>query len=310
VHPPAILASVLALVALAWGAAPAQATFHQMSIREVYPGSFAQPDAEYVELQMWAPGQNLVGGHSLKTYNASGGLLNTTTFANDVAGDANQSTILLATPAAESAFGVVPDAAMAPGQLDPSGGAACWAETIDCVSWGSFSGSLTSPAGSPAAPSGIPDAMALRRTISPGCATLLEPTDDRDNSAADFSPVFPGPRPNSVPPDERACESGGRQGPGGPGNQGERGAPQTTLKRKPPRKGHDRTPTFRFVADESDSSFQCKLDSKPFRACRSPFTAAKLPLGQHTFKVRARDDSGRLDPSPATYSFKVTARRG
>jgi hypothetical protein len=310
VHPSIFLASVLAVTTLAWGAPPAQATFHEMSIREVYPGSIAQPDAEYIELQMWAPGQNLVGGHSLKTYNASGGLVSTSTFANDVAGDANQSTILLATPAAESTFGVVPDAAMAPNQLDPSGGAVCWAETIDCVSWGSFSGSLTSPAGSPAASSGIPDGMALRRTISPGCATLLEPTDDRDNSAADFSPVFPGPRPNSVPPAERACGSGGQQGSGGPSNQGERGAPQTTLKRKPPRKGHDRTPTFRFIADESGASFQCKLDSRPFRACRSPFTTASLSLGQHTFKVRVRDDSGTLDPSPATYSFKVTARRG
>jgi hypothetical protein len=307
---PATLASMLAVVVLTWGAAPARATFHEMSIREVYPGSIAQPDAEYVELQMWAPGQNLVGGHSLKTYNASGGLLNTTTFANDVAGDASQSTILLATPAAESAFGVVPDAAMAPNQLDPSGGAACWAETIDCVSWGSFIGSLTSPAGSPATPSGIPDGMALRRTISPGCATLLEPTDDRDNSAADFSPVFPDPRPNSVPPAERACGPAGQQGPGGPSSQGESGAPQTTLNRKPPRKGRDRTPTFRFLADESGSTFQCRLDSKPFKACRSPFTTTKLSLGRHTFKVRARDDSGRLDPSPATYSFKLTARRG
>ncbi len=109
---------------------------------------------------------------------------------------------------------------MAPNQLDPAGGAVCWAETIDCVSWGSFSGSLTSPAGSPATPSGIPDGMALRRTISPGCATLLEPTDDRDNSAADFSPVFPSPRPNSVAPTERACGSGTQQGSGGPSNQG------------------------------------------------------------------------------------------
>lgn len=311
VRPAVILASLLAIAALAWGAAPAQATFHEMSIREVYPGSIAQPDAEYVELQMWAPGQNLVGGHSLKTYSAAGALLDTTTFANDVPGDANQSTILLATPAAEPAFGVVPDAAMAPNQLDPSGGAVCWAETIDCVSWGSFSGSPTSPAGSPATPSGIPDGMALRRTISPGCATLLEPADDRDNSAADFSPVFPSPRPNSAAPTERPCGSSTQQGSSGdPRGPGARGAPQTTLKRMPPRDGHDRTPTFRFAANESGSTFQCKLDSKPFRSCRSPFTTAQLSLGRHTFKVRARDSSGKLDPSPAAYSFKLTAKRG
>jgi hypothetical protein len=305
------VASLLAIVALAWAAAPARATFHEMSIRELYPGSIAQPDAEYVELQMWSPGQNLVGGHSLKTYSASGGLIGTTSFADDVPAGANQSTILLATAAVESEFGVPADAVMAPGQLNPAGGAVCWAETIDCVSWGNFSGSLTSPAGSPATPAGIPDGMALRRTISPGCATLLEPTDDRDNSAADFSPVFPSPRPNSAAPSERACGSGAQQGQGPNGSgQGGHGAPQTTLKRKPPRRGHDRTPTFRFAADESGSSFQCKLDSKPFRPCRSPFTAAKLSLGQHTFKVRARDDSGTLDPTPAACSFKLTAKHG
>jgi hypothetical protein len=308
--PRAFWAGALAVAVLACGATPAQATFHEMSIREIYPGSIAQPDAEYVELQMWAPGQNLVGGHSLKTYNASGALVGTTTFANDVSGAANQSTILLATAAAESEFGVVPDAAMTPNQLDPLGGAVCWAESIDCVSWGSFSGSLTSPAGSPATPSGIPDGMALRRTISPGCATLLEPTDDHNNSAADFSPVFPSPRPNSVAPTERACKSSVGEQQTGTGNPGVgRGAPQTTLKRKPAHRTRDRTPTFRFAADETASTFQCKLDSKPFKSCRSPFTAGALSLGHHTFKVRARDDSGTLDPSPASYSFKVIAKR-
>jgi hypothetical protein len=238
----------------------------------------------------------------------------TGTFGSDVPGGANQSTIVIATPEAEAQFGIVADAPLSPsGQLSPSGGAVCW-ESLDCVSWGNFSGTLPSPAGSPASPAGIPEGMALRRTISAGCATLLEPTDDRDNSATDFAPVFPSPRTNSIAPTERACASAGGQQGGGtggpPGGQGGRGAPQTTLKRKPPRKTHDRTPTFAFAADETGSIFQCKLDSKRFKACRSPFTTARLTLGHHTFKVRARDDSGRLDPSPAVYSFELTAKRG
>jgi hypothetical protein len=304
--PRLIAASLLATACLALAATPASATFHEMSIREVYPGSTAEPEAEYVELQMWAAGQNLVGGHSLRTYSASGALVGTTTFAHDVSGGANQSTILLATTAAESHFALIADATMAPNQLDPAGGAACWAESIDCVSWGSFSSSLPSPAGAPAV--AIPDGMALRRTISPGCPTLLEPTDDRDNSAVDFSPVFPSPRPNSVTPTEHACESPGG-GPGGGGGANGRGAPQTILKRKPSHKTRDRTPTFRFAADESGSTFQCKLDGKPFRPCHSPFTTKKLSLGRHVFKVRARDDSGNLDPSPASYSLRIIAKR-
>lgn len=301
-----LLATVCLLV-LIWPAT-ASATFHEMSIRELYPGSLAQPESEYVELQMWAAGQNHVGGHVLRTYDASGGITSSNTFPGDVSGGANQSTILLATSAAEAEFGVSADTALSAGKLDPAGGAVCW-ENLDCVSWGGFSGPLPSPAGTPAA--AIPDGMALRRTIAPGCATLLEPTDDHDNSAVDFSAVFPVPRPNSVAPSERRCP-GSEEGPGGgggPAGTGQKGAPQTTLQRKPGKKIGDRTPTFRFASNESGSTFQCKLDGKPFRSCRSPFTTKPLTLGRHTFKVRARDDSGKLDPSPASYGFKIVARK-
>ena len=243
---------------------------------------------------MGRTGQNHVGGHVLRTYNATGGLVQSNVFLSDVANGANQSTIVMATPEAEAQFGIAADGALSPsGQLDPAGGAVCW-ESLDCVSWGSFSGSLPSPAGSPAAPGGIPDGMALRRTIAPGCPTLLEPTDDRDNSAADFSTVFPNPRPNSVAPSEHACGGSAAAAP----LQSAGGPPQTKLGRKPPKKTHDRTPTFRFQSNEEGSNFQCKLDTKPFRSCRSPFTTKTLGLGRHTFKVRARDTSGDLDPSP------------
>ncbi len=300
----------MALATIGLWAPSAMATFHEMSIREVYAGSALEPANEYVELQMWRSGQNLVGTHVLRTYGPGGGEIKANVLPSNVPGDANQSAILIASAEAASNFGVDVDAELTPSnQLDPNGGAVCW-EAIDCVSWGSFSGSLPSPAGTQA--QAIPSEMALRRTIAPGCPTLLEPTDDRDNSAVDFSAVFPSPRPNSVAPSERACAAAGGQqgGAGGPGGQAGRGAPQTSLKRKPPRKSHDRTPTFRFAADETGSTFQCKLDSKPFRACRSPFTTARLSPGSHTFKVRARDDSGRLDPSPASYPFKVSAKRG
>jgi hypothetical protein len=303
--------SVAALVSLLALALPASApaTFHEMSIREVYAGS---PESQYVELQMWAAGQNLVGGHVLKTYSAGGGTTSTDTFASDVPNGANQSTILLATPGAETEFGVTADTALAPGSLDPNGGAVCW-ENLDCVAWGSFagfSGNAPSPVGTPAP--AIPAGMALRRTITPGCATLLEPTDDHDNSAADFAAVFPAPRPNSVTPSERRCpgtEEGGFFGGGGSGGSSHKGAPQTTLRRKPGKRTHDRTPTFRFASNESGSTFQCKLDGKAFRSCRSPFTSKPLPLGAHTFKVRARDDSRKLDPSPASYSFTIVAKK-
>jgi hypothetical protein len=300
-------AALVSLLALALPAS-APATFHEMSIREVYAGS---PESQYVELQMWSAGQNFVDGHMLRIYNASGGVTSTNTFSSDVPNGANQSTILLATPAAEAEFGVTADTALAAKSLDPNGGAVCW-ESLDCVSWGGFSGfagPAPSPTGTPAP--AILAGMALRRTIAPGCATLLEPTDDHDNSAADFAAVFPAPRPNSVAPSERRCPGSSESGfgSGGSGGSNQKGAPQTTLRGKPGKKIRDRTPTFRFASNEPGSTFQCKLDGKAFRSCRSPFTTKPLSLGKHTFKVRTRDDSGKLDPSPASYAFKIVAKK-
>jgi hypothetical protein len=47
--------------------------------------------------------------------------------------------------------------------------------------------------------------MALRRSISAGCPTALEASDDTNNSAADFAVTSPNPRPNSVAPTETTC---------------------------------------------------------------------------------------------------------
>jgi hypothetical protein len=279
-----------------------------MYVREVYAGSDSFPAADYVELQMWAPGQNFVGGHTITVYGPTGSEVASATFPTEVPNGANQSTIVAATPEAESQFNIRADVAL---QLKPaskierSGGAACW-EGLDCVAWGSFSGSALSATGPPAAPAGIPSGMALRRSIARNCASLLEASDDRDNSAGDFDVVFPNPRPNSVPPTEKPC-TGQASGPGGGGNAG--GAPQTILKGKPAKKTRDRTPTFRFTSSDDSATFQCKVDGGKFKACRSPFTTRKLSFGKHTFRVRARDSSGEVDPSPATYGFKVLRPR-
>jgi hypothetical protein len=305
-----LLAGALLALASLLVAPAARATFHEMWIREVYGGSPLAPSSQYVELQMWAPGQNLVAGHVLRTYGADGSVESVNEFTSKVANDANQSTILLGTSAVGAEFGVAPDTALEENAIDPAGGAVCW-EDLDCVSWGGFIGSLPWGGGSPAP--AIPSGMALRRTIAPLCPTALDGGDDRNDSLIDFSAVFPAPRPNSVAPSERTCPGGGGGtgdlGGGGGGGGQKKAAPQTTLRRKPAKKTHDRTPTFRFSSNEAGSTFQCKLDGKPFKGCRSPLTTMRLSYGPHTFKVRARDRSGKLDPSPASYGFNVVPRR-
>lgn len=214
----ALAAIPVAVAVPALSASTASAAFHLIKVREVYAGSSEEPGSQYVQLQAYARGQQFVSGHSVKTYGPSGGETGTNTFSSNVDDGSNQMTILLATPQAESEFGVSADSPMSSGQLSPSGGAVCF-ESIDCVAWGSFEGSLGSPTGDPAESGGIPDGMALRRTIEPNCPTLLEAADDRNDSARDFFPAFPDPRPNSAAPTEKPCPPPGQSEPGDTGDE-------------------------------------------------------------------------------------------
>ena len=83
--------------------------------------------------------------------------------------------------------------------------------------------------------------------------------------------------------------------------------PDTRIAPKPPAKTHDRTPTIRFSASVAGASFQCSVDSRPFKACHSPFTAPSLKPGRHRIRVKAVA-GGVSDPTPASYSFKVLRR--
>ena len=271
--------------ALVWAPA-AQASFHLMSIREVYPGSVAHPSSGYVELQMYAAGQNFVSGQALTVYNAAGAATGTFTFGSNVANAANQQTILIGDSGTQSAFGVSPDLAVSGIGIAAAGGAACWAGSIDCVSWGSFGGTTPSPSGSPADPSGIPDGEALRRTIEPACSTLLEGVDDSNQSANDFSDATPDPRSNSSPIVETACTAPPDTTP-----------PTTTIDTHPADPSSGGSVSFAYHASESGASFECSLaaGSGPdsFSACPSSGrTYTGLANGAYAFKVRATDLAG------------------
>jgi len=328
------LVTLFVLVAVAAGlvvAPAAEATFHLIKVREVFPGTVAQPSSSYVELQMYASGQNLVQNGNLKVFDAAGNVTHGFTPSHAVTGAANQSTVLIADSgyAAQFPAGPTPDFTDASLNLSPAGGAVCWPQTEppfdDCASWGNFSGQamLASTDTAPVAPSGIPDGSAVRRSIAPGCATLLESDDDSNDSAVDFSVIAPEPRSNAMSPTEQACGSGGAPGGGGnPSNPGgaEEGSnpgggagaatpPQTILTGKPAARTRDRTPSFRFRSAPTGASFQCAVDRTAYKPCRSPFTAKALKPGKHTFQVRAMAGRGTPDPSPASYSFRVLRKR-
>ena len=64
-------------------------------------------------------------------------------------------------------------------------------------------------------------------------------------------------------------------------------APETTLAAGPNGVTADQQATFGFTADESDVTFECRLDDAGFAACTSPVEVTNLADGEHTFQVRA-----------------------
>lgn len=86
---------------------------------------------------------------------------------------------------------------------------------------------------------------------------------------------------------------------------GDRDPPQTSITRGPPRRSRRRTPTFRFRADEPDSTFECRLDRGRWRRCSAPQRYRKVSLGRHVFRVRAKDPAGNRDRTPARRRFTV-----
>jgi RNA polymerase sigma factor (sigma-70 family) len=82
-------------------------------------------------------------------------------------------------------------------------------------------------------------------------------------------------------------------------------APNTTITDHPGVNSNDSSPTFRFRSSESGSSFECRLDSGSWKACSSPKTYNDLANGHHVFRVRARDASGNVDASPATWTWTI-----
>ena len=203
------LASLLALtgLGLVLGGSPAQATFHMMKVVEVFPGTAAAPNAQYVVLQMYFAGQTQVTGHSVIISDASGALIATFPFTGNLANGTTQAKILIATPEAVSFFGVSADRTMT-ASLPLAGGKVCF-DGIDCLAWGNYAPPIAdtavgTPFNSNASPVAAQPGRGLvlgkavqRRLDIAGGTTTLEAGDDTNNSANDFVFGVPAPRRNS-----------------------------------------------------------------------------------------------------------------
>lgn len=336
--PTTVLTAALAI------APAAQATFHLIKVREVYAGS---ADDSYVELQMYAAGQTFLTNHAMTVYDASGALVHSSKFTGGVTNGQNQATVLVGDSGVQAKFGVAPDLVDSELAIPAAGGAVCWNAgglPADCVAWGNFSGGSAlqtatgTTVGSPVSPSGITAGKAIRRSIAPGCSTLLEQSDDSNNSATDFAEVTPAPRNNASPITETTCpgspppvteeeppgptptptptpeseSSSSSPVPGGSGGGGSSPNPSApppatalAFVKKPPAKTKDRTPTFRFRSDPPGASFRCAVDKAPFRPCHSPFTPKKpLSLGPHKLRIQT------TEPGSPTLTVRFRIVRG
>ena len=84
--------------------------------------------------------------------------------------------------------------------------------------------------------------------------------------------------------------------------------PETAIDKKPKKKLKRRKARYEFSSNEAGSSFECKLDRKPFKPCSSPLVLKRLKAGRHRFQVRATDAAGNADLTPARHAFKVIER--
>jgi hypothetical protein len=81
-------------------------------------------------------------------------------------------------------------------------------------------------------------------------------------------------------------------------------APDTAFVHVPKRKSHKHKVKFFFTASEA-ATFTCKVDKGKAKPCVSPLKVKIKRYGKHQITVTARDVVGNVDPTPATYSWKL-----
>ncbi len=79
---------------------------------------------------------------------------------------------------------------------------------------------------------------------------------------------------------------------------------ETRITAAPARLTHEGLAEFTFDA-EAGALFECRFDGEPWADCASPANRALDGDGDHTFEVRARDDVGNVDRTPARHVWAV-----
>jgi len=81
--------------------------------------------------------------------------------------------------------------------------------------------------------------------------------------------------------------------------------PNATITNSPPEFSSDTNVVFEFESSKENSTFECNLDSLGWDPCISPYNYSELSEALHVFEVRAIDEFGNVDESPAVHDWTV-----
>ncbi len=81
--------------------------------------------------------------------------------------------------------------------------------------------------------------------------------------------------------------------------------PDTTITDAPPAPLDSSADVSFSFESEAGALFECSLDGAAFSICTSPLALTGLADGSHTFRVRAFDTVGNVDPTPAEHTWTI-----
>ena len=82
--------------------------------------------------------------------------------------------------------------------------------------------------------------------------------------------------------------------------------PLTNIRKRPPDRTRSNTARFVFAASEPHSKLACKLDKHRWKRCGASYEVKHLDPGDHKLSVRATDEFGNTDPTPAKHKWVVS----
>lgn len=152
------------------------------------------------------------------------------------------------------------------------------------------------------APSGFRNAAAVDFHLNAGAAAI-----DAGNPAnAPATDIDGDARPAGSAPDAGADEAAATA-PAPVPPVVDATAPNTQIVAGPSGTSSSATASFSFSSDESNATFECKLDSGAWAGCSNPRTYTNLVDGKHTFQARAKDAAGNVDSTPASRTWTVAS---